>query len=87
MKGARPAERLSGILVNSPKKMLKKAKNYAILMELQDGKLNFQVTIDSGEEPYVAFGPDFVKRVLADSVPVINLRGQKSDYEYAGAGA
>ena len=66
---------------------LKRAKSYAILMELQDGKLKFQVTIDSGEESYVAFGPNFVKRVLADSAPIINLRGQESDYEYEGARA
>ena len=64
---------------------LKKAKSYAILMELQDGKMKFQVTIDSGEEPYVAFGPNFVKRVLVDSAPVINLTSQESDYAYAGA--
>ena len=66
---------------------LKKAKRYAILVELQEGTLKLQITIDSDEEPYVAFGPNFVKRLLADSAPLINLRGRESDYEYAGAGA
>lgn len=66
-------------------KMLIQAEDYAIILELHNGKLLYKVTIDGDDGGYVGFGPNFVHRIVNDSVPSINMGVPEPDYAYAGA--
>ena len=62
---------------------LKKSDDYAILLELHQGTLHFQVTTGSGGKSYVAFGPNIIQRYMNDTVAMLRLGS--STHGYANA--
>lgn len=68
-------------------KMIIHAEDYAIILELHNGKLLYQVIIDGDNGGYVGLGPNFVHRIINDSAASINLGSPEPDYAYAGSGA
>ncbi len=64
---------------------LQKADDYAILFELYEGILRFNVKIGEVGDAYIAFGPDFLKRLLNDAFHAIGGTGSVQPAAYAGA--
>ncbi len=79
------------VVVQDPKEgleraiALKESKDYVILIERSKGVISFEVRLETGEGPFVAFGPSLIQRYLMENT-VRHLKASPPTHEYAGAG-
>ena len=64
---------------------LQKADDYAILFELDEKILRFNVKMEGAGDAYVALGPNFLRRLLNDTFHAIGGTGSLHPAVYAGA--